>query len=358
MNVTSGFRFLKPSPKRYSVTDMSILIITHSDDNESVAQVTETIARKGGHTIRFDTDRYPTDVRLSAYYGNSGDERLTLTNEEGEFDLREVTAIWHRRISFGARLPPTLDSQLRYASIGEASAAAHGMLASLNAFRMDPVRNIRHAENKQLQLQVARELGLDTPRTLTTNDPAAVREFAKNCKGQIVTKMLSSFAVYEEGRELVVFTNAVKDEDLEDLSGLSLCPATFQESLPKSLELRVTAVGQRVMPAALDSQVSARATHDWRRDGAGMLQDWRPYQLPAEIEEKILRLMDYFSLNYGAIDIILTPDGRHVFLELNPSGEFFWLERSPGLPISEAIADILIGHSPRREPHPPITQII
>jgi glutathione synthase/RimK-type ligase-like ATP-grasp enzyme len=58
--------------------------------------------------------------------------------------------------------------------------------------------------------------------------------------------------------------------------------------------------------------------------------------------------MDYFSLNYGAIDIILTPDGRHVFLELNPSGEFFWLERAPGLSISEAIADLLLGHSPRR----------
>ncbi len=327
---------------------MSILIVTHSNDNDSVAQVVDAISRKGGHAIRFDTDRYPTDVRLSAYHGASGDERLTLTNEKGEFDLREVTAIWHRRLNFGANLPAGLDRQLRPASLGETSAAAHGMLASLKAFRMDHVPHIRHAENKQLQLQVARELGLDTPRTLTTNDPAAARAFAKSCEGGIVTKMLSSFAIFEEGKELVVFTNPVKSEDLEDLSGLSICPATFQESLPKSLEIRVTVVGQRVMSASIDSQVSARATHDWRRDGIRMLQDWRSYQLPLEVEEKILRLMDYFSLNYGAIDIILTPDGRHVFLELNPSGEFFWLERAPGLPISEAIADLLLGHSARR----------
>ena len=155
---------------------MSILIITHSNDNESIARVRETIARKGGHTIRFDTDRYPTEVRLTAYYA-PGDERLTLTNEEGEFDLREVTAVWHRRISFGAQLPKTLDKQLRHASLGETSAAAHGMLASLKAFRMDHLHHIRHAENKQLQLQVARELGLDIPRTLTTNDPGAVRDW-------------------------------------------------------------------------------------------------------------------------------------------------------------------------------------
>ena len=326
---------------------MSILIITHSDDNDSVARVAETIARKGGQTIRFDTDRYPTGVRLTAYYGTS-DERLTLTNEEGEFDLREVTAVWHRRLSFGAHLPAGLDKQLRHASLGEASAAAHGMLASLKAFRMDHLHHIRHAENKQLQLQVARELGLDIPRTLTSNDPTAARAFAKSCEDGMVTKMLSSFAIYEEGKELVVFTNPVKSEDLADLSGLSLCPATFQEMLPKSLEIRATVVGQRVMSAAVDSQVSERAVHDWRRDGVRMIQDWRPYQLPLDVEEKILRLMDHFALNYGAIDIILTPEGKHVFLELNPCGEFFWLERSPGLPISDAIADVLLGHSPRR----------
>jgi glutathione synthase/RimK-type ligase-like ATP-grasp enzyme len=223
------------------------------------------------------------------------------------------------------------------------------MLASLKTFRMDHLRHIRHAENKQLQLQVARELRLDTPCTLTTNDPIAVRAFAKSCEGGMVTKMLSSFAIYDEGKELVVFTNPVKPEDLADLSGLSLCPATFQELLPKSLEIRVTVVGHRIMAAAVDSQVSARAAHDWRRDGLRMIQDWRPYQLPHEVEEKILRLMDYFSLNYGAIDIILTPDGRHMFLELNPCGEFFWLEHAPGLPISDAISDVLLGHSPRRQ---------
>ena len=327
---------------------MSVLIITHSDDNECVARVAEAIAHKGGHTIRFETDRYPTDVRLTAYYGSSGDERLTLTNEQGEFDLREVTAVWHRRINFGAHLPAGLDKQLRHASLGETSAAAHGMLASLRAFRLDHLQHIRHAENKQLQLQVARELGLHIPRTLTTNDPTAVRAFANSCEDGMVTKMLSSFAIYEEGKELVVFTNPVKHEDLADLSGLSLCPATFQELLPKSLEIRATVVGRRVMSAAVDSQVSTRATHDWRRDGVHILQDWQPYQLPIEIEEKILRLMDYFSLNYGAIDVILTPGGKHVFLELNPCGEFFWLERSPGLPVSEAIADLLLGRSARR----------
>ncbi len=328
---------------------MTVLLITRSDDNESVSMVTEAIKRKGGDAIRFDTDRFPTDVQLSAYYGKGDDERLTLTNDEGEFDLREVSAIWHRRLNFGGQLPMTLDKQLRYASLGETRAAAQGMLASLKAFRMDDEPHIRRAENKQLQLQVARELGLEIPRTLTTNDPATVHAFAESCESGIVTKMLSSFAVYEEGRELVVFTNPVKPEDLADLSGLSLCPMTFQEMIPKALELRTTVVGNRVMSASINSQSSERAAHDWRRDGLRMLEEWKPYELPREVEEKILRLMDRFVLNYGAIDIIVTPDGRHVFLEINPVGEFFWLERCPGLPIADAIADVLLDRSQRRQ---------
>jgi MvdD family ATP-grasp ribosomal peptide maturase len=327
---------------------MTVLFITRSDDNESVSMVARAVERRGGEVVRFDTDRFPTEVRLSAHYGRGGEERLTLANDEGEFDLREVTAVWHRRLNYGGLLPTTLDRQLRQASLGETRAAAQGMLASLDAFRMDDVRHIRHAENKQLQLQVARSLGLDIPRTLTTNDPSAVRAFAEECGGRIVTKMLSSFAVYEGGRELVVFTNPVRPEDLEDLSGLSLCPMTFQELIPKALELRVTIVGHRVMAASIDSQSSERAAHDWRRDGLRMVEDWLPYELPRETEEKLLRLLDYFSLNYGAIDIIVTPEGRHVFLELNPVGEFFWLERCPGLPISDAIADVLLGRGLRR----------
>jgi MvdD family ATP-grasp ribosomal peptide maturase len=328
---------------------MAILIITRSDDNESVQMVAQAIERKGGKAIRFDTDRYPTEVRLSAYYGKGDDERLMLTNDEGEFNLREVEAIWHRRLNYGAKLPATLDRQLRQASLGETRAAAQGMLSSLKAFRMDAVQHIRHAENKQLQLQVARELGLEIPRTLTTNDPSTVLAFAESCESGIVTKMLSSFAVYEEGRELVVFTNPVKPEDLADLSGLSLCPMTFQEMIPKALELRVTVVGKSIMSASINSQASERAAHDWRRDGLRMIEDWQPYNLPPEVEEKILRLMDYFVLNYGAIDIIVTPDGQHVFLEINPVGEFFWLERCPGLPIADAIASVLLGHAHRRQ---------
>jgi MvdD family ATP-grasp ribosomal peptide maturase len=323
---------------------MSVLIITHSQDNESIPLVIKAIEEQGGKAFRFDTDRFPTEVRLDAHYGK-GTERLILTFEQAKLDLREVAAVWYRRIWIGGRIPTTMDAQLRQASIKESRATVQGMIASIKGFHLDPVPNIRRADNKQLQLQVAQELDLDTPRTLITNNPQAVREFAKECEEGMITKMLSSFAIYEEGKEKVVFTNPVAPEDLENLDGLRFCPMTFQEKVPKALELRTIIVGKRVFTASIDSQSSEGARNDWRRRGVALLEDWKPYALPQNIEEKLLKLMEHFGLNYGALDLILTPDGRHVFLEVNPVGEFFWLERCPGLPISKAIANILLSQS-------------
>ena len=319
---------------------MTVLIITHSQDNESIPLVIQAIEAQGKKAFRFDTDRFPTEIQLEIYYGST--KRVILSVDDQTLDLNEVSAVWYRRIAIGSKIPNSMDSQLRQASLKESRVSIEGMIASIRGFHLDPVPNIRRAENKQLQLQIAGDIGLDTPRTLTTNNPVAVKQFAQECQQGMITKMLSSFAIYDEqGREKVVFTNPISSEDLDNLDGLRFCPMTFQEKIPKALELRTIIVGKRVLTAAVDSQVLDKARYDWRKQGIALLDAWESYTLPEDVEEKLLKLMAEFRLNYGALDIILTPDGRHVFLEVNPVGEFFWLERCPGLPISQAIAEVL-----------------
>ena len=323
---------------------MTVLIVTFSQDNESIPLVIKEIEARGEKAFRFDTDRYPTEVKLDIY--SSDTEKVIITDGEQQLDLREVSSVWYRRMRYGQKIPNSMDKQYRDASIQECRATVRGMIASLQGFHFDKMSNVDRANNKQLQLQIARQVGLLTPRTLTSNNPEAVKKFAQECPQGIITKMLSSFAIYDDqGRENVVFTTPVKNEDLENMEGLRFCPMTFQENVPKALELRTTIVGHRVFTAAVDSQSLEGSTYDWRKEGRSLSKNWQPYNLPEDIEKKLLKLMAEFGLNYGAIDIIVTPDGRHVFLEVNPVGEFFWLEiYSPHYPISQAIAEVLLNN--------------
>jgi len=333
---------------------MTVLIITRSEDNESSARVAAAVEARGVRAYRLDTDLYPTDLRISIedQPGERGRPRGNIVGPAGELSLAEITAIYYRRFEVGARIPADLDRQLRAPSVEESRRVMHGLMAVLTAtgaFTLDRLDVVRRAEHKSLQLALARRVGLEVPRTLVSNDPEAVRAFAARVPAGIVTKMMASFAVYDaEGREHVVFTNPVSDEDLADLEGLSLCPMTFQERLEKAVELRVTVVGQQVMAASIDSQALPRAQTDWRREGVALLDAWKRYELPADVHQQTLALMDALGLNYGAFDFIVTPDGRHVFLEVNPVGEFMWLLHTPGLPVDEALADVLCDRAARR----------
>ncbi len=327
---------------------MTVLIITRSDDNECINLVTRAIEQRGGRAFRFNTDLFPTDVLLAAEYDGGGN-RVALRTAGDALDLRDVSAVWYRRTRVGGSLPRDMDKQFFEASVKESKAVALGMIAGLDVFHMDRAVRIRHAANKQLQLQLAARLGLDVPKTLISNDPEAVRRFAASCASGMVTKMLSSFAIFdEEGREQVVFTSPVAESDLDHLDTLKYCPMTFQEKVLKALELRVTIVGDSVFCASIDPHATARAGDDWRRDGVELVDQWQHHDLPTDVSTRLVKLVDQLQLNYSAIDVIVTPDGRHVFLELNPVGEYFWLEHWPGLPISAAIADTLLGRGLHR----------
>jgi glutathione synthase/RimK-type ligase-like ATP-grasp enzyme len=116
----------------------------------------------------------------------------------------------------------------------------------------------------------------------------------------------------------------------------------FQQYVPKRVELRVTVVGRRVFAAEIDSQASRSTRHDWRHYDDPNVQ-YRIHTLPPEMARACVRLVEALGLSFGAIDLIQTPEGKYVFLEINPNGQWGWIEDLTGLPISDAIADWLAG---------------
>jgi glutathione synthase/RimK-type ligase-like ATP-grasp enzyme len=120
-------------------------------------------------------------------------------------------------------------------------------------------------------------------------------------------------------------------------------PSSFRKKFAKGSKLRVTVVGEKVFPAAIRSQESRSLRHDWRHyPHFGGSRYYSVYSLPAKIEKLCVRLVEALGICFGAIDLIVTPDDDYVFLEVNPNGQWAWIEDFTGLPISDAIAELLI----------------
>jgi MvdC family ATP-grasp ribosomal peptide maturase len=317
-----------------------VLLLTHSGDFYTIDLVARALARRGVRPIRCNTDLFPSLIKLAA---RAGDERAAhLVTETGEqISTDDVRAVWARKL-WTPRMAHDLDERYRSMCVNESAAALEGFLDALHEARW--VNNIdrqRNAENKQRQLRLAAHAGLRVPRTLVTNDAATARQFFRETEGQTVAKLLRPLALSMDTADPFVYTNRVREEDLAGAETLRHSPMVFQELIPKAYELRVAYVAGETFAGALDATGTSRGHTDWRR-AAPEECHWQKVQLPIEVASSLQTLMSELGLVFGAVDLICTPSGEHVFLEVNPGGEWGMLERDLGLPISEAIAAALL----------------
>lgn len=332
-----------------------ILIITHSADNDAVTSVMEHLKAAGATPIRFNVDRYPLVTHLtSEFYGTQ--RRLWLEDGSQTHSLEDLSAVWYRRsYHIADGLDQVLEKPFLGPAAGEIRRTLFGMLESLPCFQLERYSTYRRLDSKEEQLRIAAECGLPTPATCITNSADRLEAFMKEVNGPVVAKMQSAFAIEQDGLEQVVFTSEIRQDHLAQLPQLRFCPMTFQEKLSKQLELRVNMVGKEVFAFSIDSQQQPGAETDWRKEGATLAVQWRPYTLPEAVTNKLSELMDRYGLNYGAIDLILTPEGKYYFLELNAAGEFLWLDKLSDGAISRHLAAVLNGTAARRIPLIPST---
>ncbi|MFA7295553.1 MAG: MvdD family ATP-grasp ribosomal peptide maturase [Dehalococcoidia bacterium] len=314
----------------------AVLLVTTSYDL-SAELVAASLARRGAYAVRFDTDHFPAEI--SACIDETGRWVLRTTTDELCSDA--VDAVWYRKHAAPA-LPTTLDPAHAEFAEREARAFITGALLDLDGVRWvsDPT-SVWRAEKKPAQLRVAAAVGFELPRTRITNDAAAVRVFAATVP--VVAKAVSSGYITRDGSFETIFTSAVSTDDLDDLASLALAPVTFQEQVAKRSDVRVTVVGEHVFAAEIESQALQESRVDWRAADDPRRLIHREHDLPAAIASRCRILVQALGLRYGAIDLVRTEDDRYVFLEINPNGEWLWLQDALGWPIAERIAEELLG---------------
>ncbi len=236
-------------------------------------------------------------------------------------------------------MPADMDAGVYDFCVRENRSALIGGLIGQETRWMSHPGAIWKAEFKPYQLQVAAQVGLDVPKTLISNRPESIRKFYQKHR-PIIAKPVRSGYVVKNGVECAVFTTKLEDEVMNDLSDAALSPTIYQELLPKAYDIRVTIVGRRLFAVTIDSQSDPNAIIDWRKTENPLLPH-APIELPEPLQRSLLELTARLSLAYGAIDLVLTPDGRYVFLEINPNGQWLWIDEMLSLGISRSIAEWL-----------------
>lgn len=312
---------------------MTILVVSHAGDDH-LEPVVGALRRLGHEPAVFDLAAYPMSTAIALSYADGDGDPLWLELADGRMlDLSRCRSAWWRRPMPFTMDPAITDPGKAAWAYNECHEAISGLWSALDLTWVNPPQATEAAMMKSWQLRVAGAVGLEIPRTLITNSPREAKEFiATTGVDRTVYKAFS--ATIAHWRE----TRVLRESELGLIDAVQYAPVIFQEYVPASVDLRVTLIGDEVFPAAIHSQ-DLEYTVDFRMhlDEVHM----EPTTLPGPVVAALYRLMARMHLRYGAIDMRRTPDGRYVFLEINPAGQWLFVEEKTSQPMTDAMARLL-----------------
>ena len=311
-----------------------ILIITGREDYTADYLILRLNERHIPY-VRFNTEDFPFDA---AGVLSSENEWIYLKKSGRRIDLSQVQSVWYRRPQTSA-FPEGFESDAKEFVTRECREFLLGVWRSLPCLWVNHPDKIRLAENKIEQLRRMKLMGMDVPKTLITNDPDAVRDFYDANHGAIVAKTLRQGHGRIGTREYVIYTNAVLADHLQLLETVRHSPVIFQERVEKASDIRVTVVGTKVFATEIHSQQKSVTVVDWRRDTLSLRHT--VHELPEQVGQQCAEFVKSYGLTFGALDIVRTPSSEYVFLELNPNGQWAWIEALTHQPITDSLIEVL-----------------
>ncbi|MEV7465501.1 ATP-grasp ribosomal peptide maturase [Streptomyces kronopolitis] len=307
-----------------------VLVATEADDLTADLVIAE-LNRRSVPVARFNPADIGTDLTVSARFGTcpapvAGQVRTPSRSVE----LTTVRSVYWRRPVWPAFDHFSVDdarfaaAQVRY-GLGGILYALDGPL-----WVNHPQRNAA-ADYKPAQLAMAQRLGFNVPATLVTNDPAEARDFVAG-HDQVIFKTLRWTPYQRDGVPVTGWADPVTAAEIDE--SVRVVPHLFQAVVDKVADVRVLVVGRQVFAVRIKSGML-----DWRKDYSAL--SYSVVNLPDPMEKALLAYLDHFGLVSGSFDLAVDQTGGLWWLELNPNGQWGWLQESTGLAMSAAFAELL-----------------
>ena len=311
-------------------TAVEVLVLTSQLDL-STDRICLELASGGTEFLRLNRETLPqTGLTLLPVEGG-----LRCRKEGREWSVGpDVKSVWWRHGTFDRNISggsATIEEQMERS---QWSAFMRSLMALDGPVWVNDPAKVYKAEIKAFQLRQAAKIGFNIPPTLMTNDPDP--DIEAKVGADIALKSVDTLLLREDEEQLFGYTSlrplrSVATEQLRP------APATIQSALRGKLDLRVTVIGNRQWCVSIKSHGSP-IDGDWRL-GCKSGLEIDDYDLPPGISKRCIDLVHALGLRYGAIDLAFA-DGRYWFIEINPTGEWGWLDRSTR-PIAAGIAGYL-----------------
>lgn len=308
-----------------------VVVLTQVDD-PTADMVIRHLNAADVPVVRLDPADFPRTLSLSARIGTGQQWSGRITTSSRRFDPGSARSLWLRRP--GRYSFPNMDAATAKYAHAQAEAGLGGILRAMHdcLYVNHPAAH-QAASVKPVQLDVASRAGFTIPDTFITSDPAAAREF---CAAQpsIHKPLGPTLWQPDEDQMFMVDVSEADAAGLDETVGTTA--HLFQARVPKRHDVRLTVIGDRMIPVVIDSG----GVLDWRTTYDG--NTYRVLQeLPGDVEQAVKWFMTELGLVYAAFDFAVDRDGRWWFLEANTAGQFAWMEKPTGCPLTAMMADFL-----------------
>ena len=315
---------------------MTIIILSKIDDAHAVC-VEAALLQKGAKVIFWSWADFPSNLKFNVEISQFN------FNITGFSENIDNTTLWVHR-----DLNPVVSEMVHPADrnfvLNESLQLLNGMLFKIaeNAFCVNPLPSRLYMNSKITQLSLAVKCGLSIPSTIYSNDPDEIIRFFKQHGEKIIVKYSSPMSwEAADGSISTPYTARISEMHLSNRSQLAACPSIFQEEIEKQYELRIVFFGATIFAIKIPSQDDENKV-DWRMN----FQNSPPcevFTLPTTEEYRIRSFIAASGLLYGSIDMIVLKSNKYVFLEVNETGQFLWIEDLlPQLPLLDCFTDFLI----------------
>jgi glutathione synthase/RimK-type ligase-like ATP-grasp enzyme len=322
--------------KRNSNSNPKVLILTKKMDIESDLLGIQFL-KNGIDYVKIIEEDIPLNFHIEFKIGKFNNSVIHLGNKK--FNTNDIKIILFRYFDpkflnyYTGGLYQMYFSQQWYQ-------AFNCLPIALDALWINNPQRTFESENRLNQLLSAQRLGFNIPETLITNEMESARKFFKRFPKSTVVKVLHHHEIYLDQKSYRFLTNKIETSQTSKFNELTYAPVIFQKKIENDSEFRVTIVNDKVYSCRISTTKEKGNFSDLHKIKDNDLI-FSEINIGRKMEKLCIKLNRELGLVVSSIDFVQAKNGELFFLEINPIGDWNWIEKRTNLPITKSMFDLV-----------------